>query len=98
MARRRLADAQGLAADRAPSWRQGRRGRTIAFIEVKARAAREDALDAITHEKRAFIGHRVDLWRAKNPWAAHHTLRGDAVFIGRGRFPLHVPDAFPLEN
>jgi putative endonuclease len=75
-----------------------RRGRTIAFIEVKARAARDDALDAITREKRAFIGHRVDVWRAKNPWAADYTLRGDAVFIGRGRLPLHVSDAFPLEE
>jgi putative endonuclease len=75
-----------------------RRGRTVAFIEVKARAALDDALDTITAEKRAFISRRVDMWRATNPWAASYTLRADAVFIGRGRLPRHVVHVFELEG
>lgn len=73
-----------------------RRGRTIAFVEVKARATLEDAAIAITPQKRRRIGCAVNRWLATHPWAAGFTLRADALFIAPGRLPRHVEHAFEL--
>ncbi|MCO5090276.1 YraN family protein [Bosea sp. (in: a-proteobacteria)] len=73
-----------------------KRGRTIAFVEVKARARLDDALIAITPEKRRLIERRVRHWLARNPWATGHYLRFDAVFLAPWRRPRHVPAAFAL--
>jgi len=75
-----------------------RRGRTIAFVEVKARAAMEDAQGAITAEKVRLLTRRINAWRALNPWAEGCALRADAVFIARGRWPRHVPRVFELAS
>jgi putative endonuclease len=73
-----------------------KRGRTVAFVEVKARGLMEDALDAITPGKRRFIEMRIRQWLARNPWAMDHDLRADAVFIAPWRLPRHVARAFEL--
>lgn len=73
-----------------------KRGRTIAFVEVKARGALEDALTAITPQKRRLVETRVRQWLARNPWAMDHDLRADAVFLAPWRRPRHVPGAFEL--
>ncbi|WP_375464423.1 YraN family protein [uncultured Methylobacterium sp.] len=75
-----------------------RRGGTIAFVEVKARASLADAQEAIGAVKRRRFSRAVRSWVAKHPFAAGLTLRADAVFIGRGRWPMHLPDAFPIEG
>ena len=36
------------------------------------------------------------VWLARNPAAAGSTFRGDAVLVAPGRWPRHVPDAFPV--
>ena len=74
------------------------RGATIAFVEVKARPSVEQALTAISWEKRRRLCRAAAVWTARNPWVAEGwTLRGDAVFIGGWRPPLHIEDAFALE-
>jgi putative endonuclease len=73
-----------------------KRGRTIAFVEVKARGALDDALIAITPEKRRLVETRIRQWLARNPWAMEHHLRADAVFLAPWRRPRHVPGAFEL--
>lgn len=73
-----------------------KRGRTIAFVEVKARGALDDALTAITPQKRRLVEARVRQWLARNPWAMDHDLRADAVFLAPWRRPRHVPRAFDL--
>lgn len=73
-----------------------KRGRTIAFVEVKARGRLEDAQVAITPEKRRLVELRIRQWLARNPWAMDHHLRADAVFMAPGRWPRHVPGAFEL--
>lgn len=73
-----------------------KRGRTIAFVEVKARGRMEDALTAITPEKRRLVEARIRQWLARNPWAMGHNLRADAVFLAPGHWPRHVPGAFAL--
>ena len=74
-----------------------RRGDSIAFVEVKARADLEVAAIAISATKRRRISRAARVWLMRNPWAAGLTLRGDAVFVARGRLPRHEPDAYRLE-
>jgi putative endonuclease len=73
-----------------------KRGRTVAFVEVKARAGIEDAMTAITPEKRRRFSRAAARWLALNPWAVDHVLRADAVFIARGRLPCHQEAAMEL--
>ena len=73
-----------------------RRGRTIIFVEVKARAALDDARIAITPTKERRIISTVRHWLARNGWAMPMTLRCDAIFIGKRRLPQHVPNIITL--
>ncbi len=73
-----------------------RRGRTVAFVEVKIRGRLDDALVAITPDKRRLVEARIRHWLARNPWAMDRDLRADAVFLAPWRWPRHVPAAFDL--
>ena len=73
------------------------RGQTIAFIEVKARPQMDQALIAITEQKRRRIARAAQVWLRQNRWAVTYTLRGDAVFIAPRRLPRHLPAAFELD-
>ena len=73
------------------------RGQTIAFIEVKARPQMDQALIAITEQKRRRIARAAQVWLRQNRWAAAYALRGDAVFIAPRRLPRHLPAAFELD-
>jgi putative endonuclease len=73
------------------------RGQTIAFVEVKARPHMDQALIAITEQKRRRIARAVQVWLRTNRWAATHVLRGDAVVVAPRRWPRHVPAAFELD-
>lgn len=75
-----------------------RRGRTIVFVEVKARGDLAAAADAIGSVKRRRIMRAVARWRARNAWSESFTLRCDAVLVSPWRWPHHVVDAFPLED
>ena len=46
------------------------RGQTIAFIEVKARPQMDQALIAITEQKRRRIARAAQVWLRQNRWAA----------------------------
>jgi putative endonuclease len=73
-----------------------KRGGSIAFVEVKARADMEIAAISISATKRRRIARAARVWLARNPWAAGLTLRGDAVFVAPGRLPRHAPSAYRL--
>ena len=73
-----------------------RRGDTLAFVEVKARADRDAALEAIDGTKRRRIARAAAVWLSRNTWAAGFAFRGDAVLIVPRRWPRHVVDAFPV--
>ena len=73
-----------------------RRGRAIAFVEVKARADLAAAADSIGPAKRRRIGRAARAWLARNPWAVEFDLRGDAVFVAPRRLPRHLPAAYRL--
>ena len=71
-----------------------KRGSTIAFVEIKARARLEDAEIAIDARKIDRIARAARHWVARNPWAIDRSLRGDAVYLAPGRLPRHVEAAF----
>ena len=71
-----------------------KRGSTVAFVEIKARARIEDAEIAIDNFKVDRIGRAARHWVARNPWAMDCHLRGDAVYLAPGRMPRHVEAAF----
>ncbi|MDJ1159505.1 YraN family protein [Chelatococcus sp. SYSU_G07232] len=68
-----------------------RRGRTIAFVEVKARADLDAARTAITARKERRLARAARHWLARHPWATSHVLRCDAVFLAPWRWPVHLP-------
>ena len=74
-----------------------RDGDTLVFVEVKARPHMDQALIAITEQKRRRIARAVQVWLRTNRWAATHVLRGDAVVVAPRRWPRHVPAAFELD-
>lgn len=73
-----------------------KRGRTIVFVEVKARGDLDDAAIAITPQKQRRFSRAANRWLATNPWAMTYTLRADAIFVAPGRLPRHVENAFEL--
>ncbi|MEH3117331.1 MAG: YraN family protein [Methylorubrum populi] len=75
-----------------------RRGRTVAFVEVKARASLDSAATAIDARKRARMSRAVRAWLARHPLPDDATLRADAVFVAPRRWPRHLPNAFEIEG
>lgn len=75
-----------------------RRGRTVAFVEVKIRAEMGQALVSIDAAKRRRIGRAARAWMTRHPWVMGMTLRGDAVYLAPGAWPRHQPDAFGLDR
>ncbi|MDP4023210.1 YraN family protein [Methylobacterium sp. NEAU 140] len=75
-----------------------RRGGTLAFVEVKARARLDDAREAIDAAKRRRFSRAVRAWVGRHPWSAGLTLRADAVFLGGRAWPAHLPGAFEIEG
>ena len=70
-----------------------RRRRTLAFVEVKARATQDAAamsLDAWRLRRVVTAAERL----APRYLKAGDDLRIDAIFIGPGRFPSHMPNVW----
>lgn len=70
-----------------------RRGRRIAFVEVKRRLSREAAEASITIRQRQRIRRAANLWLSRS--AAYHTfdLGFDIVFVLPWRWPEHLENA-----
>jgi putative endonuclease len=71
-----------------------RRGRIIAFIEVKARPDRDQALAAVTPRQRARILRAAQMFVAHRPQLAECDFRFDVMLVTPGRLPAHVIDAW----
>jgi putative endonuclease len=71
-----------------------RRGRQIAFVEVKARPTRREALESVGRASERRIVDAADMWLAKHPDAAGLDLRYDMILVTPWRLPMHVADAF----
>jgi putative endonuclease len=64
-----------------------RRGRRLAFVEVKAKAgpARGDPLEMVTAEKQRRLRRAAEAWLAAHPEAAGLEARFDVVAVREGR-------------
>jgi putative endonuclease len=71
-----------------------RRGRTLAFVEVKARPDGRTARHAIAPRQRRRIARAAEAYLKRRPALATCTLRFDAVLIVPRTRPRHIPNAF----
>ena len=76
-----------------------KRGRTVAFVEVKARKTKIAALEAVTPRAQGRIIRAAELWMARHSEFADNDWRFDIVAVLPGRFlpfgwPEHFPDAW----
>ena len=65
-----------------------RRGGSIAFVEVKARADLEIAAISISATKRRRIARAARVWLARNPWAAASPFAATPYSSRPGAFPV----------
>jgi len=74
-----------------------RRGRLIAFVEVKARATPVEAVEAVTPANRHRVGRAAAAWLAAHP-VDGFDLRFDVVALSPRRVPRHIPGAFDADG
>lgn len=75
-----------------------RRGRTLAFVEVKARTGLDAAAEAIRPEQRRRIVRAAEAFLAERPGLSELEVRFDAVLVAPGRFPRHLPGAWRADD
>ncbi|PLX37711.1 MAG: YraN family protein [Hyphomicrobiales bacterium] len=71
-----------------------RRGDTVAIVEVKARASRDAAIEAVTPRTRQRLLRAADIWLTRNPAYATSAIRFDIIAIVPKRLPHHIINAF----
>lgn len=71
-----------------------RRGRTLAFIEVKARANTRDAAEAIHAKNQSRVMQAAQIFLMNHPAYADYQVRFDAVLITWYKRPQHLAHAF----
>ena len=70
------------------------RGRILAVVEVKRRADRLAALEAVGVEQRERLRRAGLAIAAKRPGLAGATVRLDLMALAPGQLPMHIPDAW----
>ena len=71
-----------------------KRGRVLAFIEVKDRPSLEEAARAISAAQQQRLVRGAEVYLARNPHWAGLEPRFDAMLVAPGRFPRHLMDAW----
>jgi len=66
----------------------------VCFIEVKARNAFADAVEAVMPRQQARIARAAELFLAQRPVLRAKGARFDTITVTRGRFPQHLKDAW----
>jgi len=75
-----------------------RRGRVIAFVEVKTRADLAQAVEAVTPRQRRRIARAAAAYLAAHPDLARATVRFDVIAVAPRRLPRHLTDAWQAEG
>ena len=70
----------------------------VCFVEVKARALGETALEAVRPHQQMRIARAAQLYLAQRPALAAKGIRFDVIALGAKGFPRHVPGAFAPED
>lgn len=75
-----------------------RRGRVLAFIEVKWRRRPEDALNAFHPRQQQRMLRAGALWRSRRGALAAHATRFDLICMSPGRWPRHLKGVLNAEG
>jgi len=70
------------------------RGRTLAFVEVKARPTREQAGEAVSPQQQARLARCASLFHAHYRGLSQHTMRFDVMWVIPWHWPIHIENAF----
>jgi putative endonuclease len=68
----------------------------LSIVEVKARKAAVEALEAVSFRQRERIVRAAKLYLSTHPALRHNPVRFDAILIVPYRLPRHVKDAWRL--
>ncbi len=71
-----------------------RRGRTTAFIEVKARPSADEGMISVTAFQSRRIVAAAGLWMARDPLSNNGFCRFDIVTVSPYHWPRHIQNAF----
>jgi putative endonuclease len=71
------------------------RGRTIVFVEVKARTMRDAELEALLAVDQRRVTRAAEYYLARHPDLAQSQMRFDVIFLAPRMWPRHVKNAFP---
>ncbi|MCI0430967.1 MAG: YraN family protein [Rhodospirillales bacterium] len=71
-----------------------RRGRLVAFVEVKARASADAAAEALSWRQRRRIDRAARWFLSQHPDIALCELRYDLMLVTPWRMPVHIGDAW----
>ncbi|MBN8936705.1 MAG: YraN family protein [Rhizobiales bacterium] len=74
-----------------------RRGRTLIFVEVKARSTLDGAAESLLPRQQRRIAAAAAAWLAKCPDDIESHIRFDAILVAPGRIPRHIEAAFEAE-
>lgn len=70
----------------------------LVFVEVKARAALDDAAWAVTPRQQQRIAAAAQGWLMTHPHHANLDCRFDAILVAPKRFPRHLKAAFDASS
>lgn len=73
-----------------------RRGGTLAFVEVKARATRAGVAEAVTARQQNRIARAAESFVARDAGLQGLVLRFDVMLVTPGRLPVHIPNAWHI--
>lgn len=71
-----------------------RRGNTLVFVEVKARAGLDEAAEALGAYQQARLARAAALYVAARPAFHEFNMRFDVILITPRRLPRHIVDAW----
>lgn len=75
-----------------------RRGRRLAFVEVKRRATLDAAFEAVTDRQRRRVERAAELWLKQHPRYAVLDYGFDIIALAPRHWPRHERDAFPFRS
>jgi len=75
-----------------------RRGRMLAFVEVKARESFDHAAKALLARQRRRIARAAESFLANRPELSRCQPRFDVILVAPWRWPRHIIDAWRVES
>lgn len=70
------------------------RGKTLSFVEVKARHSTRNAIESIHPAQQARIMRAAQAWVSKHPQFSGHAMRFDVMVVTHWPWPVRLNDAF----